>query len=167
MEHDGQRGLDQRYDRALVRLAAGSSNCLVAGLHGHKQSALGVRPAGCGNDRKVRCTGGTRGNRRNGQVNYLLWSSIPDDELRTLADLGQLRDTAVMHAQIKRMLADPKSKRLVEAFGGQWLQTRNLDTVKPDARKFPEYDEDLRDAMQTETEMFLQAIVDEDRACST
>jgi Protein of unknown function (DUF1588)/Protein of unknown function (DUF1592)/Protein of unknown function (DUF1585) len=70
-----------------------------------------------------------------------------------------------MQAQIKRMLADPKSKRLVEAFGGQWLGTRNLeDTAKPDAKKFPEYTEDLRDAMKTETQMFLQAIVAEDRS---
>jgi hypothetical protein len=95
---------------------------------------------------------------------YFIWSSMPDDELRTLADRGQLQSPAVMQGQIKRMLADPKSKRLVDAFGGQWLQTRNLDTLKPDARKFPDYDEDLRDAMKTETQMFLQAIVDEDRS---
>jgi hypothetical protein len=96
---------------------------------------------------------------------YFLWSSMPDDELRTLADRGQLQGPAVMRAQIKRMLADPKSSRLVEAFGGQWLETRNLDdTAKPDAKKFPEYTEELRDAMKTETRMFLQAIADENRS---
>jgi hypothetical protein len=94
---------------------------------------------------------------------YFVWSSMPDDELLTLADRGQLQRPAVLKAQLKRMLADPKSRRLVEAFGGQWLQTRNLDTLKPDAKKFPEYDEELRDAMRTETEMFLQSIVREDR----
>jgi hypothetical protein len=96
---------------------------------------------------------------------YFVWSSMPDDELLALADHSQLQGPAAMQAQIKRMLANPKSKRLVEAFGGQWLGTRNLDdAAKPDAKKFPEYTEDLRDAMKTETEMFLQAIVDEDRS---
>jgi hypothetical protein len=94
---------------------------------------------------------------------YFVWSSMPDDKLLTLADRGQLQGPAVLKAELKRMLADPKSRRLVEAFGGQWLQTRNLDTLKPDAKKFPEYDEELRDAMRTETEMFLQSIVREDR----
>jgi hypothetical protein len=96
---------------------------------------------------------------------YFVWSSMPDDELRALAERGQLQGPAVMKAQVARMLADPKSKRLVEAFGGQWLGTRNLDdTAKPDAKKFPEYTEELRDAMKTETRMFLQAMVDEDRS---
>jgi hypothetical protein len=96
---------------------------------------------------------------------YFVWSSMPDDELRMLADRGQLQGPAVMKAQLARMVADPKSKRLVEAFGGQWLGTRNLDdTAKPDAKKFPEYTEDLRDAMKTETGMFLQAMVDENRS---
>jgi hypothetical protein len=95
---------------------------------------------------------------------YFVWSSLPDDELLSLADRGQLQGPAVMKAQLTRMLADPKSRRLVEAFGGQWLQTRNLDTVKPDAKKFPEYDEELRDAMRTETEMFLEAVVHENRS---
>jgi hypothetical protein len=95
---------------------------------------------------------------------YFVWSSMPDDELLTLADRGQLNGAAVMKAQLKRMLANPKSHRLVEAFGGQWLQTRNLDSLKPDAKKFPEYDEELRDAMRTETEMFLHSIIREDRS---
>jgi len=99
------------------------------------------------------------------RLSYFVWSSMPDDELLTLADHGQLQGPAVMKAQLKRMLTDSKSKRLVEAFGGQWLETRNLDdAAKPDAKKFPEYDQDLRDAMKTETQMFLQAIVDEDRS---
>jgi Protein of unknown function (DUF1592)/Protein of unknown function (DUF1588)/Protein of unknown function (DUF1585)/Protein of unknown function (DUF1587)/Protein of unknown function (DUF1595) len=96
---------------------------------------------------------------------YFLWSSMPDDELLDMADRAKLQSPAAIQAQIKRMLASPKSQRLVEAFGGQWLGTRNLeDSAKPDAKKFPEYTEDLRDAMKTETQMFLQAIVDEDRS---
>ena len=73
-------------------------------------------------------------------MSYFVWSSMPDDELLALADHGQLQGPAVMRAQIKRMLASPKSQRLVEAFGGQWLGTRNLeDSAKPDAKKFPEF----------------------------
>lgn len=98
------------------------------------------------------------------RLSYFIWSSMPDHELLNMADGGQLQGPVAMKAQIKRMLADPKSKRLVEAFGGQWLQTRNLDTLKPDAKKFPEYDEELRDAMQTETQMFLETMVREDRS---
>jgi hypothetical protein len=99
------------------------------------------------------------------RLSYFLWSSMPDDELLALADHGQLRGADAMRAQIKRMLASPKSKRLVEAFGGQWLGTRNLmDTAKPDPKKFPEFTEELRDAMKTETDLFFQAIVSEDRS---
>jgi hypothetical protein len=99
------------------------------------------------------------------RLSYFLWSSMPDDELLTLADHGKLQGAEAMRAQIKRMLASPKSKRLVEAFGGQWLGTRNLeDTAKPDSKKFPEFTENLRDAMETETQMFLQAIISEDRS---
>lgn len=98
------------------------------------------------------------------RLSYFLWSSTPDDELLKLADAGRLRAPGVLKAQVKRMLADAKSERLVENFGGQWLQIRNLESLKPDSRRFPEYDLDLRDAMRRETEMFLQAVVSEDRS---
>jgi hypothetical protein len=89
---------------------------------------------------------------------------MPDEELLRTAEVGSLRQPGVLHAQVKRMLLDPKSKALVENFGGQWLQLRNLDSWKPDPDKFPEFDADLREAMKRETQMFFEAIVREDRS---
>ncbi len=98
------------------------------------------------------------------RLSYFLWSSMPDDELLRLAEADRLHDPEVLHAQMKRLLADPRSRALVENFGGQWLQFRNLDVLKPDPKKFPEYDAGLREAMRTETELFFDAIVREDRS---
>jgi hypothetical protein len=98
------------------------------------------------------------------RLSYFLWSSMPDEELLRTAEAGSLRKSGVLHAQVKRMLLDPKSKALVENFGGQWLQLRNLDSWKPDPDKFPQFDADLRDAMKRETQMFFEAIVREDRS---
>ena len=96
------------------------------------------------------------------RLSYFLWSSMPDDELFALAQQGKLRKN--LDAQVRRMLKDAKSRALVENFGGQWLQLRNLRIATPDARTFPGYDEALRAAMQTETERFFEAIIREDRS---
>jgi hypothetical protein len=69
----------------------------------------------------------------------------------------------VLDAQVKRMLADPKSAALADNFAGQWLETRNLDSVKPDPQKFPDWNPELRDAMKTETQMFFEAVLRENR----
>jgi len=98
------------------------------------------------------------------RLSYFLWSSMPDDELLAVAEKGRLHRPEVLHAQVRRMIADPKARSLAGNFCGQWLQTRNLDFKKPDARAFPDYDVELRDAMRTETEMFFQAVVTEDRS---
>jgi Protein of unknown function (DUF1592)/Protein of unknown function (DUF1588)/Protein of unknown function (DUF1587)/Protein of unknown function (DUF1595)/Protein of unknown function (DUF1585) len=98
------------------------------------------------------------------RLSYFLWSSMPDDELLNLAEKNRLQDPAVLQAQVKRMLADAKSHALVENFGGEWLQTRNLDVLKPDPARFPEFDRALREDMRTETQMFFEAIVKEDRS---
>ena len=98
------------------------------------------------------------------RLSFFLWSSIPDDELLSIAQQGKLRDPAVLDAQVHRMLADPKSKSLVQNFAGQWLYLRNLNFVKPDPDRFPDFDEDLRRAFRRETEMFFEAIVHEDRS---
>jgi Protein of unknown function (DUF1592)/Protein of unknown function (DUF1588)/Protein of unknown function (DUF1587)/Protein of unknown function (DUF1585)/Protein of unknown function (DUF1595)/Ca-dependent carbohydrate-binding module xylan-binding/Planctomycete cytochrome C len=97
------------------------------------------------------------------RLSYFLWSSMPDDELFRCADDRTLRKPGVLEAQVLRMLADPKSRALVENFAGQWLQLRNLDFVKPDPDRFPEFDEELRDAMRRETQLFFETIVREDR----
>jgi cytochrome c551/c552 len=98
------------------------------------------------------------------RLSFFLWSSIPDEELLTLAEKRKLRDPAVLEAQIRRMLADEKSKALVTNFAGQWLYLRNLSEIKPDPDRFPEFDEALRQAFRRETEMFFGAIVHEDRS---
>ncbi|MGY8691161.1 MAG: DUF1592 domain-containing protein, partial [Verrucomicrobiales bacterium] len=98
------------------------------------------------------------------RLSYFLWSSLPDEELMQVAAEDQLGDLKVLRAQVKRMLADPKAQALVTNFTGQWLQTRNLASVEPDPEKFPEFDEALRHAMQRETELFVQSIVNEDQS---
>ena len=96
------------------------------------------------------------------RLSYFLWSSMPDDELFALAASGKLRRS--LDRQVRRMLKDPKSRALVENFGGQWLQLRNLRIATPDAKTFPDYDDSLRAAMQQETEMFFDNVVREDRS---
>jgi mono/diheme cytochrome c family protein len=98
------------------------------------------------------------------RLSYFLWSSMPDDELMGLATEDRLHIPEVLHAQMKRLLGDRRSRALVDNFGGQWLQFRNLDVLKPDPQKFPEFDAGLREAMRTETELFFAAIVREDRS---
>lgn len=95
------------------------------------------------------------------RLSYFLWSTMPDAELFALAEKGKLRKN--LDGQVKRMLKDPKSRALVENFGGQWLQLRNLNIATPDAKTFPNYDAELRTAMQRETEAFFEYIVREDR----
>jgi hypothetical protein len=98
------------------------------------------------------------------RLSYFLWSSMPDDQLLALAEKGQLHNPEVLHAQVKRMLADPKAHSLATNFAGQWLETRNLQYQKPDHKTFHDYNLQLEDAMRTETEMFFQAVVTEDRS---
>jgi len=98
------------------------------------------------------------------RLSYFLWGSMPDDALLTAADRGKLSQPAALAAQVKRMLLDPKSHALVENFGGQWLQVRRLESVKPDRKRFPEFDEYLRLSMQRETQLFFESIVREDRS---
>lgn len=100
------------------------------------------------------------------RLSYFLWSSMPDDELLDLAEAGNLRAPGVVDAQLKRMLADERAAALADNFAGQWLETRNLDSVRPDPQKFPEWGPELRDAMKTETRMFFEAMLRENRPLS-
>jgi hypothetical protein len=97
------------------------------------------------------------------RLGYFLWSSMPDDELLSLAEAGKLRAPGVLDAQVTRMLADARSAALADNFAGQWLETRNLDVVKPDPQKFPDWGPDLRDAMKRETSMFFEHMLRENR----
>jgi mono/diheme cytochrome c family protein len=98
------------------------------------------------------------------RLSFFLWSSIPDDELLTLATQKKLHQPEVLKAQVKRMLADTKSRSLVTNFAGQWLHLRNLSQWKPDPDKFPEFDAELRESMGRETELFFEAVMREDRS---
>jgi hypothetical protein len=98
------------------------------------------------------------------RLSFFLWSSIPDDELLRVAGTGTLSKQDVLHAQVRRMLADPKSAALVTNFAGQWLQLRNLRGIVPNPETFPDFDDNLRQAFRTEAEMFFDSIVHDDRS---
>jgi hypothetical protein len=96
------------------------------------------------------------------RLSFFLWSSIPDDELLTVAEHGKLSDPKVLEQQGRRMLADRRAGALVTNFGGQWLRVRSTQAVTPDVNEFPEFDDNLRDSMQRETELFLESQLRED-----
>jgi hypothetical protein len=98
------------------------------------------------------------------RLSFFLWSSIPDDELLDLAANGELQKPDVLEAQVRRMLADDRANSLIENFIGQWLYLRNLDSVIPDNRLFPDFDDNLRQALREETELFVESIIREDRS---
>ena len=98
------------------------------------------------------------------RLSYFLWSSMPDGQLTRLANQQKLRSPGVLETQVRRMLKDPKAQALVDNFGGQWLELRKLESVKPDRQRFPGFDEYLRMSMRRETELFFQSIVQEDRS---
>jgi hypothetical protein len=100
------------------------------------------------------------------RLSYFLWNSMPDEELLSLAERRRLSVPQVLDAQVTRMLADPKSSAMAENFAGQWLEVRNLDSIKPDPQKFPQWTPELRDAMKTETRLFFDAILRENRPIS-
>jgi hypothetical protein len=98
------------------------------------------------------------------RLSFFLWSSIPDDELLDAAAHGKLRTPAVLEQQVRRMLADSRSRALVNNFAEQWLYLRNLDSTSPDMRIFPDFDDNLRQAFREETELFFESIMREDRS---
>ena len=98
------------------------------------------------------------------RLSFFLWSSIPDDQLLTVATQGKLKDPVVLQQQIKRMLADKRSSALIANFAEQWLFLRNLKTTVPDLEAFPDFDDNLRRAMKEETTLFIDSIMREDRS---
>jgi mono/diheme cytochrome c family protein len=95
---------------------------------------------------------------------FFLWSSLPDAELLDAADQGKLSEPAVYREQVLRMLKDRRSAALVENFAGQWLFLRNLASARPDTEEFPNFDDNLRQAMRTETELLFDNVLREDRS---
>jgi hypothetical protein len=98
------------------------------------------------------------------RLSFFLWSSLPSDELLEKAVRGDLRNPDVLEKQVRNMLADRRSDSMVNNFAVQWLYLRNLNTARPDARLFPDYDDNLRQAMRRETDLFLLSIVREDQS---
>ena len=98
------------------------------------------------------------------RLSFFLWSSIPDEELLKLAIDGKLHQPAVLERQTRRMLADPKARSLVANFANQWLFLRELKNANPDLTIFPDFDDNLRQAFQRETELLFESVIREDRS---
>src|SRR6266566_9219090 len=98
------------------------------------------------------------------RLSFFLWSRIPDDQLYSLASQEKLHDPAVLDQQVKRMLQDPKSEALVTNFAAEWLQLRNLPGVVPDPEVFPDFDENLRQALARETQLLFGSVMKENRS---
>ena len=98
------------------------------------------------------------------RLSFFLWSSIPDQRLLALAETSSLSDSAVLEAEVERMVADPKAEAFVENFAGQWLFLRNLEAIVPVQSNFPDFDDTLREGLRRETELFFGAIMREDRS---
>ena len=101
------------------------------------------------------------------RLSFFIWSSIPDDELLNVAMSGRLSNAGVLDGQVRRMLKDPRARALGSNFAGQWLYLRNLRGLQPDADVFPDFDHNLREALQRETEMLFESVVLEDKSVLT
>jgi len=98
------------------------------------------------------------------RLSFFLWSSIPDEELLSIAERGQLQDSNVLTEQVNRMLRDARSDSLVTNFASQWLYLRNLASLSPDLRLYPDFDDNLRSAMREETESLLREVIRHDES---
>ena len=98
------------------------------------------------------------------RLSLFLWGRLPDDELVQMADRGRLSNDEVLEQQVRRMLEDPRSEALATRFASSWLRMQDMDKVRPDAYWFPNFNEQLRDDMKRETELFFDNLVREDRS---
>ena len=98
------------------------------------------------------------------RLSFFLWSSGPDDTLLDLAKENRLQQAGVLSAQVHRMLTDKKADNLATNFASQWLQLRNLESITPNARRFPDFDENLRRSMRRETELHIESMIAENRS---
>lgn len=96
------------------------------------------------------------------RLSFFLWSSIPDDRLLSLAEEERLHEPEVLRSEVSRMLADAKAEALVTNFFSQWLHLRNLASVTPDMRRYPDFDDNLRQAFRKETEYFIREMIESD-----
>ena len=98
------------------------------------------------------------------RLSFFLWSSIPDDELLATAERGDLHKPRVLEKQVRRMLSDSRAGNFAGNFAGQWLHLRNLESITPDLRLFPDFDDNLRQAFRRETELHFETLLREDRS---
>src|SRR5690606_33199992 len=98
------------------------------------------------------------------RLSFFLWSSVPDNELLTLAEQNRLHEPDILQAQVRRMLAHPRAEALTRNFAFQWLQVDDLDAIDPDPRIFPEFDKDLQAAFKEELALFVDSILRADRS---
>jgi len=98
------------------------------------------------------------------RLSFFIWSSIPDDELLATAERGELHKPRVLEKQVRRMLADSRAESLVRNFAEQWLHLRNLESITPDLRLFPDFDDNLRQSFRRETEMHFENVLRDDRS---
>lgn len=98
------------------------------------------------------------------RLSFFLWSSVPDDQLLAVAENGTLSEPAILESQVSRMLADSRSDAVIDNFFGQWLLVRNMRTAAPDPDAFLDFDENLRDAMERETQLFVESQVRDDHS---
>ena len=98
------------------------------------------------------------------RLSFFLWSTIPDDQLLSVAARGELGTPAVLEREVRRMLADRRSDALVQNFARQWLSLQKLQNIRPDSARFPDFDDNLRQAMSRETEMLFEHVMRENRS---
>jgi hypothetical protein len=98
------------------------------------------------------------------RLSFFLWSSIPDDELLDLAERNELRKPEVFEKQVRRLLTDERSRNLATNFAAQWLHLGNLESITPDLRLFPDFDDNLRKAFRQETQLFVESVFRDDRS---
>jgi hypothetical protein len=101
------------------------------------------------------------------RLSYLVWATMPDAELSALADAGKLHEPAILKAQVRRLLADPRSRALFDGFGAQWLGLGGLESQTFDPAKFPQMTREMRTAMYDEARLFFDSIVRENRSVAT
>ncbi|MEZ5433971.1 MAG: DUF1592 domain-containing protein [Verrucomicrobiales bacterium] len=99
------------------------------------------------------------------RLSYLLWSTMPDTELTTLAGQGKLRDKAELGRQLTRLLADPRADRFTDSFATQWLRLRKVGMFQPDKKLYPDYDKTLEASMIGETKAFFRQVLQDGPRC--